>query len=48
MGCRQRTTVVGFKERTISKQLQWLENGCRLRTKNKSGEHQMESNGGGV
>ena len=48
MGYRPRTTVVGFKERTIGKQLQWLENSCRLRTKNDSGEHHMENNSGGV
>ena len=26
--------MVGFKDRTIGKQFQWLENSCRLHTEN--------------
>ena len=48
MGYRRRTTVVGFKEGTIGKQLQCLENSCRLCTENDSSEHKMENNSGGV
>ena len=48
MGYRRRTTVVGFKKRTLVKQLEWLEKSCRLNTENDSGGRQMENNSGGV